>query len=83
MIVFGIFWMYLSENEKTFIFFFHVLSLRFHSQNRLNLVYIPLRIDYRRKIVNGVSLVVQCGRENETSMKPNKFLDSANDEDFF
>ena len=34
-----------------------------------------------RKIVNGVSLVVQCGRENETSMKPNIFLKSASDED--
>ena len=26
-------------------------------------------------------LVVQCGRENETSMKPNTFLNSASDED--
>ena len=48
------FWMYFSENEKTFIFFFHVLFLRFHSGNRLNLVYISLRIDYRRKIDNWI-----------------------------
>ena len=44
--------------------------------------YVCFRRNARsRKTVNGVSLVVQCGRENETSMKPNIFLKSASDED--
>ena len=44
--------------------------------------YVVFRRNARsRKTVNGVSLVVQCGRENETSMKPNIFLKSASDED--
>ena len=34
-----------------------------------------------RKNVNGVPLVVQCGRGNKTSMEPNTFLNSASDED--
>ena len=44
--------------------------------------YVYFRRNARsRKTVNGVSLVVQWGRENETSMKPNIFLKSASDGD--